>query len=65
MRDPEREREKQRQRQREKQVLCKEPDVGLDPGIPGSRSRPKAGAKLLSHPGIPQLKIKKSHFPKK
>ena len=26
---------------------------GLDPGTPGSRPRPKAGAKPLSHPGIP------------
>ena len=29
------------------------PDVGLDPGTPGSRPGPKAGAKPLSHPGIP------------
>ena len=36
MRDTERERERQRHRQREKQVLCKEPYVGLDPGFPGS-----------------------------
>ena len=34
MRDTERER--QRHRQREKQALCREPDVGLDPGSPGS-----------------------------
>ena len=27
-------RERQRQRQREKQVTCREPDVGLDPGDP-------------------------------
>ena len=27
--------------------------MGLDPGTPGSRSGPKAGAKPLSHPGIP------------
>ena len=33
----ERERERQRYRQREKQVPCREPDVGLDPGSPGSR----------------------------
>ena len=25
----------------------------LDPGTPGSHSGPKAGAKPLSHPGIP------------
>ncbi|CAD7684105.1 unnamed protein product [Nyctereutes procyonoides] len=28
-------------------------DVGLDPGSPGSRPGPKAGAKLLRHSGIP------------
>ena len=33
----------------------REPDVGLDPGNPASRPEPKAGAKPLSHPGIPQL----------
>ena len=35
MRDTERER--QSHRQREKQAPCGEPDVGLDPGAPGSR----------------------------
>ena len=30
-----------------------EPDVGFDPGSPGSRPGPKEGAKLLRHPGIP------------
>ena len=39
-------------RQREKQVLCREPDVGLDPKTPGSGPGPKAGTKPLSHPGI-------------
>ena len=34
MRD--REREGQRHRQREKQALCREPDMGLNPGSPGS-----------------------------
>ena len=34
MRDTERER--QRHRQREKHVPCREPDMGLDPGSPGS-----------------------------
>ena len=29
-------RERQRHRPREKQVPCREPDVGLDPGSPGS-----------------------------
>ena len=31
-----RERERQRPRQREKQAPCREPDVGLEPGSPGS-----------------------------
>ena len=53
----EREREKQRRRHWEKQAPCQEPDVGLDPGTPGSRPGPNAGAKLLSHPGIPQVHI--------
>ena len=34
-----------------------EPNVGLDPGSPGSRPGPKAGAKPLRHPGIPRLGI--------
>ena len=33
--------------------MHREPDVGFDPGSPGSRSGPKAGAKPLRHPGIP------------
>ena len=32
----EREREAETQEEREKQAPCQEPDVGLDPGIPGS-----------------------------
>ena len=40
MRDTERER--QRLRQREKQAPCREADVGLDPGTPGSGPGPKA-----------------------
>ena len=53
----ERERERQRHRQREKQAPCREPDVGFDPGTPGSLLGPKAGTKPLSHPGIPCLCI--------
>ena len=53
----ERERERQRHRQREKRAPCREPDVGFDPGSPGSRSGPKAGAKPLRHPGIPTAEI--------
>ena len=50
-----RKRERQRHRQREKQASCWEPDVGLDPGTPGSLPGPKAGTKPLSHPGIPKI----------
>ena len=37
--------------------MHREPDVGLDPESPGSRPGPKAGAKPLSHPGIPYFII--------
>ena len=53
MRDRERERERERDRQREKQSPCREPDVGLDHGSPGSGPGPKAVLKLLSYPGCP------------
>ena len=52
MKDRERERERQRHRQREKRAPCREPDVGLDPGTPGSRPEPKADTQPLSHPGV-------------
>ena len=52
----ERERERQRHRQREKQApMHRESDVGFDPGSPGSCPGPKAGAKPLRHPGIPDF----------
>ena len=35
--------------------MHQEPDVGFDPGSPGSRPGPKAGAKPLGHPGIPDF----------
>ena len=54
---PERHREGQGHRQREKQPPCREPDAGLDPRTLGSRPEPKAGAKPLSHPGIPSISI--------
>ena len=38
----ERARERQRHRQREKQAPCRKPDVGLDPGSPGSHPRLQA-----------------------
>ena len=47
----------QRHRQREKQATCREPNMGLDPGTPGSGPGPKAGVKLLSHPGIPSITL--------
>ena len=37
-----RDRERERDRQREKQVPFREPDVGLDPGSPGSGPGPRA-----------------------
>ena len=52
--------------------MHREPDVGFDPGSPGSRPGPKAGAKPLRHPGIPynhfhnyflfNLEIKSNNF---
>ena len=52
----------QRHRQREKQAQCREPDVGLDPGTIGSCLGKKAGAKPLSHPGIPdKVLLRYSH----
>ena len=55
------EREKKREREAETQAegeagsMHREPDVGLYPGSPGSRPGPKAGAKPLRHPGIPNF----------
>ena len=57
MKDTERERQRQRQRQREKQAPCREPDMGLDPGSPGSHPGLKAGTKLLSHLGCPPFLV--------
>ena len=42
----ERERQRQRHRQREKQASCREPNVGLDPGAPGSGSGLKVALNL-------------------
>ena len=50
----EREREAETQAEGEAGSMNWEPDVGFDPGSPGSRPGPKAGAKLLRHPGIPR-----------
>ena len=49
----EREREAETQAQGEAGSMHREPDVGFDPGSPGLRPGPKAGAKSLRHPGIP------------
>ena len=47
------EREAETQAEGEAGSTHQEPDVGFDPGSPGLRPGPKAGAKLLRHPGIP------------
>ena len=49
-----RERDRGRDRQREKQAPCRDPDVGLVPGFPGSGPGLKGGTKLLSHLGCPK-----------
>ena len=46
-------REAETQAEGEASSMHREPDVGFDPGSPGSRPGPKAGAKPLRHPGIP------------
>ena len=51
----EREREAETQAEGEAGSMHREPDVGLDPGSPGSCPGPKAGAKPLRHPGIPRI----------
>ena len=48
-----REREAETQAEGEAGSMHREPDVGFDPGFPGLRPGPKAGAKPLCHPGIP------------
>ena len=48
-----REREAETQAEGEAGSMHREPDVGFDPGSPGSRPGPKSGAKPLRHPGIP------------
>ena len=48
-----REREAETQAEGEAGSMHQEPDVGFDPGSPGLRPGPKAGAKPLRHPGIP------------
>ena len=50
--------QRQRHRQREKQVPCRDPDAGLDPGTPRSHPELKADAQPLSQPGVPSLRFK-------
>ena len=53
-----RERERQRHKaEGEAGSMHREPDVGFDPGSPRSCPGPKAGAKPLHHPGIPNMAI--------
>ena len=51
-RERERERDKDKEAEGEAGSMHREPD-GFDPGSPGSRPGPKAGAKPLCLPGIP------------
>ena len=53
MRDTERGRDTGRGRSRLLAGSRREPDVGLDPGTPGSCPEMKAEAEPLSHPSIP------------
>ena len=55
-----REREAETQAEGEAGSMHREPDVGFDPGSPGSLPGPKAGAKLLRHPGIPMKRYSNS-----
>ena len=48
-------RERERGKDTEKEAPCGEPNMGLDPTTPGSHPGPKAGAKPLSHPGVPEI----------
>ena len=55
----EREREAETQAEGEAGSMHREPNMGLDPGTPGLHPGPKAGAKPLSHPGIPTSVVSK------
>ena len=50
------------QAEREKQAPCRESDVGLNPRTPGPLPGLKAGAKLLSHAGVPRFSFFKKGF---
>ena len=60
VRERERERKAKTQAEGEAGSMHREPDVGFDPGSPGSHPGSKAGAKPLRHPGIPPWAIFKS-----
>ena len=45
----------ERERQREKQAPCREPNVGLDPGVSRIRPWAEGGAKRLRHQAAPLL----------
>ena len=51
----ERERGAETQAEGEAGSMHRKPDVGFDPGSPGWCPGPKAGAKPLRHPGIPNF----------
>ena len=53
-------REAETQAEGEAGSMHREPDVGFNPGSPGSRPGPKAGAKPLRHPGIPRYILYKN-----
>ena len=53
----ERKREAETQAEGEAGSMHREPNVGFEPRSPGSRPRPKAGAKPLRHPGIPETQF--------
>ena len=46
-------RDTEREKQREKQAPCRELNVELNLGTPGSHPKPKADTQPLSHPDIP------------
>ena len=56
-REREREREAETQAEGEAGSMHQEPDMGFNPGSPGLRPGPKAGAKPLHHSGIPETEV--------
>ena len=57
----ERHTERGRDTERGEAAPCRKPDVGLDPDTQGSHPGPKAGAKPLNNPGIPN-KLQFFHY---